>query len=145
MFPIHTDYCISHVTLPNRFRTFFCATDSNCCFSINSWRIHLKLELYTLLYVIFVPDRYYCYISNSCFWVPGVISVSKTALANAEHHRTACYCAITSSDITSMCSEKIVLFGEHPIEGKLMYSACPLPFVYSLKLNATVFGQWHVH
>jgi len=44
-----------------------------------------------------------------------------------------------------MCSEKIVLFGEHPIEGKLMYSACPLPFVYGLKLNAIVFGQWHVH
>ena len=74
-----------------------------------------------------------------------MISVSQTALANAEHHRTACYCAITSSDTTSMCSEKIVLFGEHPIEGKLMYSACPLPFVYGLKLNATVFGQWHVH
>ena len=74
-----------------------------------------------------------------------MISVNQTALANAEHHRITCYCAITSPDITSRCSERFVLSGEHPIEGKLLYSACPLPFVYGLKLNTTVFGHWDVH
>jgi hypothetical protein len=71
--------------------------------------------------------------------------VSQTALANAEHHRMACYCAITSSDITSRCPENFEFSIELPIEGKLLYSACPLPFVYGLKLNATVFDQWDVH
>ena len=87
----------------------------------------------------------YCSISNSCFWVPGVISVNQTALANAEHHRIACYCTITSPDITSRHSEQFVSFDEHPIEGTMLHSACPLPFVYDLTLNATVFLQWDVH
>jgi hypothetical protein len=70
--------------------------------------------------------------------------VSQTALANVEH-RIACYCAITSPDTTFQFSEKFVLFKEHAIEGKLLYSACPIPFVYGHKLNATAFGGWDVH
>jgi hypothetical protein len=74
-----------------------------------------------------------------------MISVNQTAPANAEHHIIACYCAITSPDMTFRYSEKFVSSGEHPMEGKLLYSACPLPFVYGLKLNTTVFGHWDVH
>jgi hypothetical protein len=70
-----------------------------------------------------------------------VISVSQTALVNAEHHRIACHCAITSPNTTFRFSEKFVLFNAHAIEGKLLYSACPLPCVYGHKLDVTVFGE----
>jgi hypothetical protein len=76
-----------------------------------------------------------------------MITVNQTTLANVEHYRIDldCYCAITSHDTTFWCSKKFVLFGEHAIEGILLYSACLLPFVYGLKLNATLFLRWDVH
>ena len=109
-----------------------------------TWNLNYTLSYMYSLCLVYNKFNY-CSISNSCFWVPRVIFVIQTALGNAEHYRIAWYCTITSPDTTSRCSEIFVLFDEYSIGGTLLHSACPLPFVYGLKLNATVFLQWDVH
>jgi hypothetical protein len=49
----------------NGFLQSFRAMVSNCCFSVNSWRIGLKLKLDVPLYVSFVPATY----NNNTLWV----------------------------------------------------------------------------
>jgi hypothetical protein len=109
-----------------------------------TWNFNYTLSYMYSLCLVYNKFNY-CSISNSCFWVPGVIFVIQTALANAEHHRIAWYCTITSPDTTFRCSENFVSFDEHLIGGTLLHSAWGHKQKVMDKLNAAVFLQWDIH